>query len=101
MYLISGFGYTDKSGRPVYRIHARGYYDECIVKLSSVPPFLGGWATSHISSCVYSKAVGGKEEEFADLEIIAHFAGAERRVMTKQRFLAIVMSREQTTSSSN
>ena len=42
-----------------------------------------------------SKAVGGKEEEFADLEIIAHFAGAERRVMTKQRFLPIVKSREQ------
>ena len=56
---------------------------------------LGGWETSHFSSCLYSKAVGGKEEEFADLGIIAHFAGAERRVMTKQRFLAIVMSREQ------
>ena len=57
--------------------------------------------SSHFSSCLNSKAVGGKEEEFADLGIIAHFAGAERRVMTKQRFLAIVMSREQTTSSSN
>ena len=46
-------------------------------------------------SVLKSKAVGGKEEEFADLEIIAHFAGAERRVMTKQRFLPIVKSREQ------
>ena len=78
-----------------------------IVKLSSAPLSLGQmpgrWATLgkghgeyiHFSSCLYSKAVGGKEEEFADLEIIAHFAGAVRRVMTKQRFLPIVKSREQ------